>query len=238
MHLRLVARGVVCDERGEADGLGAQIVAHEVFALVRAVAFVEEQVEHVENGVEPRGQLGRAGYHERHGALAQRALGAHEPLRDGRLGGEECAGNLRDAEAAQCLERQRYLGLARERRVAAGEHHTQLVVGQRAVEHLAGRLGGVGHVLQRGGQLVLLAVQGALAADDVQRMVPGHTHQPSRGIVGDAVVGPLAQRLEQRFLHDVFGQLQALGPEDTRQGGDHLPRLVAEQVVYEPRHIS
>ncbi len=69
------------------------------------------------------------------------------------------------------------------------------------------------------------------AAQDVERLVLRHLHDPTRRVGGDTVIRPIAHCLDDTVLHHVLSQLEVLEAEDTGQRGNHLPRLVAEQVV-------
>ena len=61
--------------------------------------------------------------------VADLALGPDEPLRHGRLGHEEGPGDLGRRHAGQRAQGQRHLRLEGQRRVAAGEHQAEPVVG-------------------------------------------------------------------------------------------------------------
>ena len=53
------------------------------------------------------------------------------------------------------------------------------------------------------------------------------------GIFGETGVRPALERLEERVLHDLFGEIEVAGTEHPREPGNHLPRAGAEQMVDE-----
>ena len=95
-----LARHQLGEHVAEAQRLLAEVVPHEGVTGVRSVALVEDQVDDGEHGGQARGQLGALGHLVRQAAVADRALGAHEPLGDRGLGHEEGARDLRRREAA------------------------------------------------------------------------------------------------------------------------------------------
>ena len=107
---------------------------HPVVAARRRVAFVEDEVDDLEHRRQPRGQLGAARHLERHARLGQRPLGAHDPLRDRRLGDEEGARDLVGREAAEQPQRQRHARLGREHGMTGDEHEPQQIVADVVVE--------------------------------------------------------------------------------------------------------
>ncbi len=158
--------------------------------------------------------------------LAQRALGPDEPLRDRRLGGEKRAGDLGDAEAADGFQAERDACVGWQRRMAAHEHHPQLIVFDRRVGGLHGR-----RPLQLVCDLVGSRRERGMAPEHVERAVSRDAEEPSAGILRHPGVGPLLQRLEERILDDFLRQFEMRGTEDAREPGDQLSRATAEQVV-------
>ena len=61
--------------------------------------------------------------------VADLALGPDEPLRHGGLGHQEGMGDLGRRHAGKGAQGQRHLGLEGQRRVAAGEHQPEPIVG-------------------------------------------------------------------------------------------------------------
>jgi hypothetical protein len=136
--------GLVRHEDGEqlaqADGLVAEVAAHEPVAAGRRVALVEEQVDDGEHGAEALGEQVVRGHAKGDARLADAPLGAHEPLRKRRLGDEEGARDLTRGEAGHLAQREREARLGRQRGMAAGEDEREPLVGDRA------------HVILLGGQ--------------------------------------------------------------------------------------
>ena len=115
-HLGLV-RHQIREQAGEADRLGTELVAHEVFACRGEIALVEHEVHHGQH--RPRRSGSSASSGTRYGIVvaADLVLRAHETLSHRRLGDEEGAGDLVRAQSGHEPERQRDL---RARRRARG----------------------------------------------------------------------------------------------------------------------
>ncbi len=94
------------------------------------VALVEEQVERAPDGRQPRDELGVRQVEEPPRAR-ERLLPPRDPLLDRRAAGEERAGDLARAEAAQDVEDERELRLLGQPGVTAREHHPELLVADR-----------------------------------------------------------------------------------------------------------
>jgi hypothetical protein len=111
--------------------------------------------------------------------------------------------------------------------MAAHEHHPQLVVFDRPWFQIrslrqARQLDddGVGPRLER-----------RMPAQNVERAVAGHAKEPPTGIGRDAGVRPLLKCFDERVLHDLLGEVDVGGPENSREPGDHLSGAGAEQMV-------
>ena len=113
--------------------------------------------------------------------------------------------------------------------MTAHEHHAQLVI----LDRPACRFARVEPPRQLGDDLVRSLAEGGVPAQHIERAVPGDAEQPRPGVVRDAAVRPLLERLEQRVLHDFFSQLEMFRPEDVGQPGDHLSRARTEQMIDE-----
>ena len=92
------------------------------------VSFIEDEVGHGHDRVQPLGQGVVGGHHVRDPGAADLGLGADEALGQGRNGKHERPGDLLGGEAAERTQRQRDLGLRRERGMATGEDEAQPVV--------------------------------------------------------------------------------------------------------------
>ncbi len=113
------------------DGVGREVWPGERCPERRAVPFVEDEVDHPQDGLQPIRQFLRARNLIGNSLLPDLRLGAHDPLRQRRRGGEEGTGDLLGREPADLAERQRNAGVLRERRVAASEDEPQQVIFQR-----------------------------------------------------------------------------------------------------------
>ena len=126
-HLRFL-RQQLGQQSPQAQGFDAQVLPHETLARARRVALVEDEVDDREHGLQPCGEVGRAGDAIRDPRVPDLALGADQPLGHRRLRHQERVRDLRGRESAQQSERQRHLGVQRERGVAAREDQTEPVV--------------------------------------------------------------------------------------------------------------
>jgi hypothetical protein len=138
--------------------------------------------------------------------LGQSLLGPDDALRDGGLRHQVGAGDLgrgQPAEQAQC---QRDPGRDGQDGMAGGEDQPQQVVVDLVRRHLAElRRAGSGRLQVPADQRVL-ALQFAVAAEQVDGAPLGHGHQPGARIARDAGGGPLLQRGDDRVLGQFLGQ--------------------------------
>ncbi len=115
--------------------------------------------------------------------------------------------------------------------MTAGEHHAQLVVpdfpaksgfdvSTRLVDRQDGPL-----------EKLLLFALNASSTKRIEGFVLGYSEKPRLGMVGNAVKRPGAECLNQGVLDDVFRQLEVFETKDPSEMRDHLPRLMAEQMV-------
>jgi hypothetical protein len=95
------------DQLAEAQRFRAQIGPDEIFAFVRRAAFVEEEVDHFERGVETLREFFSARHVERQMLVTNLTLGAYEALRDGFIGGQQGAGDFTHVEACRDLQAER-----------------------------------------------------------------------------------------------------------------------------------
>ena len=214
--MQAVRLGLVGHQRrehgGEPDRLAAQLPAHG-----RPVAGVEDEIDRREHEPQPLGQQVLRRHAQRDAGVADLPLRADEPLRERRLGDEKGARDLGRLEAADEAQRQRDLCLRRERRMAAGEDQLEPLVGN-------GGLLVVGELLGPCEQL-RLARQRLLAADPVDRRVPGRRHDPGAGIARHSVARPPLGRTHEGVLHRVLGEVEVT--EDAAEDRDRAGPLVA-----------
>jgi hypothetical protein len=223
--------------RPEPQSFQAEILADQVLAGMRGVAFVEHEIDDFQHGIEAQLQLGSAGHIERQSAVADLALGAYQALRDGGIVGEEGAGDLAHAESAHGFQAQGDARVARDLRMAAHEDHAQLVVAKLlfqvgVVRRRGRRLGEFGH-----DRVGLLAEQ-AVAAHRVDGDIVGYAEEPCSGVFRDALVRPCLQRAQHGLLHGLFRQFQMGRAEQPREMRDHSARLVPEQVLQQHSGIG
>jgi hypothetical protein len=84
-----------------------------------------------------------ARHFERHVRRRKRALGAHDPLLDRRLGHEERARDFVGGETAEQAQRQRDARFGREHGMTRGEDQAQQVVAEFIVERFGERILGI-----------------------------------------------------------------------------------------------
>jgi hypothetical protein len=150
------------------------------------------------------------------------ALRADEPLGHRRLGDEEGAGDLLGLEAAQRPQRERDLGIERERRMAAREDELEPLVGDRRLVHLVLRS-------RRCVEQVGLCRERAISADAVDRAVASGGLEPGARVGGRSVAGPALGGDRKRILGGLLGEIEVA--EEADQAGEDAAPLVAEDLV-------
>ena len=111
----------------------------------------------------------------------------------------------------------------RQRRVAAHEHHGELVVAQRLLTHVGLR--------GRAFENVQLAAERDVAPDEIEGAMPGDLEKPRPWLGGHAAEGPALEN--QRILHGLFREVEPRRSKPAREPRHHLSRAVAEQVLDE-----
>ena len=130
-------------------------------------------------------------------------------------------------EPAEQPQRQRHLGLAGQRRVAAGEDQPQPLVGDHLVVPLRERR--VRTVLHPGlDQQRQLAPQGLLAAQHVEGAPAGRGREPRAGRARHALPAPGVQRRAVRVLDALLGEVDAA--RDAHRRGEHEAPLATVRV--------
>ena len=157
------------------------------------------------------------------------ALRADEPLGHGRLGDEEGAGDLLGRQPAQRPQRERDLGIERERRMAAGEDELEPLVGDRRLVHLG--LHGFGYLQQAG-----LRRERAIAADAVDRAVSRRGHQPGVRVRGRPVSRPALGGDRERLLGGFLGEVEVA--EEADQAGEDAAPLLTEDLLEDGYHST
>ena len=204
------------------------------------VALVEEQIERAMDGRKARGEI--VGIRDVEQPLRSREhfLRARDALLDRRVAADERAGDFAHAEAAQDVEHERDLRLLGQPRMAAGEHHAQLIVFDRvSSKELFDRRGERPFALEQPPQFRRERARRALAPQNVERAVLRRGHEPRGRVLRHAAEFPHFQRAAEGVLHDVFRQREVVDSEDARQRGDHAPRFAPEKMIRSaPSHVS
>ena len=232
-HQRQQARhlGLVRHQRrqdaAEPDRLVAQLAAHERVGAGREIALVEDQVESRQHRAQPIRQVIAARDLVGDPSVADLALGAHDALLHGRLAGEKRACHLGSGEPPEQAQGEGHLGLARERRVAAGEEQAQAIVGYRV--HVVAWIALVRARRGESLELAQLVQIAALAADAVDGAVARGADDPGAGVAGEPVAGPALDRDHEGLLHRLLGQVDVA--EDPDQDRHRPSRLAPEQAV-------
>ncbi len=193
-------------DAAQAQGVLAQRGTRPVLPRRRGVPLVEHEIDHLEHRRQPVRELARPRHLERHARLGERALGAHDALRDRGLGHEEGAGDLVGGEAAQQLQRERHARIGGQHGMARGEHEAQQVVAdvvRKMGIHTWLRIREERLDLPRELRF-LLRVELALA-EAVERAMLRGGHEPGARVVGNAARGPGFERRHQRVLRELLG---------------------------------
>ena len=128
MSASLVGGGMLCEKFAETNGFVANIFADKVVAGRGFIAFVEKQVERLQDTVESRWQLRCDRNFERDFGLADFLLRASETLCGRGVRCKKRASDFTDAESAQSFQRERNLIILRNLWMATDEHETQAIV--------------------------------------------------------------------------------------------------------------
>ena len=220
---------------GQPDRLGAEILPDQVRPGRGRITLVEQQVEHAEHAWRAFRQQVRRGDPVRDPRVLDLLLGPDQPLGHRRLAGQERPGDLRRGQPGQRAQGQRDPGLERQRRVAAGEHQPQPVVGNAAVVGL-GLVGcGIGRQ-GHGGDLPEFGGSDRLPAQHVDGAVTGGRGQPRARPAGDAVFRPPLQGHRERVLRAFLGEVPVAGGPDQRR--DDPAPLVPERGVHRRLDVS
>ena len=208
----------------EPDRLRREVVADERVPAGGRVALVEHEVEHGEDGGEP--VLQRVGRRllDRDAGEPDLLLRPHQPLRDRRLRHQQRAGDLGDGQAADEPQRERHLRLGRQRRMTAGEHEPEALVGDHRgvlARQVANRL------LQVAREQRLLVAQRGLPPQPVDRAPLGGREDPRRRRGRDAVARPAVQRDGVCVLDGLLGAVD-VAAEPAREDRHRAAELGAE----------
>jgi hypothetical protein len=222
---------VLAQQRDQPDRLVAQLGAHRCLGRRAVVTLVEEQVERALHRGQARREA-RVAEVKQPLRAGERLLAPADPLLDRGPAQEERGGDLGRAEPAEHVEDQRELRVLRQLRLAAREHHPQLLVANGSrLERLVDRWRERPLALELSRQLGREGERGALAPNTVEHAVLRRRHQPGRRVLGDSADLPHLERAAERVLHDVFGEREVVHAEDAREGGDQPAGLTPEEVL-------
>ena len=198
----------------EANGLRAEIGAHERLAARGRIALGEDQIHHRQHRVEPRGHVDRVRHRVRNARVPDLGLRPHQALGHRRRRDEKHPRDLVRLEPAQRAQRERHLGLEGERGMTAGEDQSQLIVGDRVrIERRR---------LDRGdrfvGSICLHLLREADAAPNaVDGLVSGRLDDPRTWIIGNAGGRPLIDGRGERLLRRLLGDVEIADEPDERR---------------------
>ena len=224
MHLGLAGRELR-QNAAESQRVLAERRAHPVVTRGRRVAFVEDEVDDAEHRRKPRRELGAARHLERHLRLRERALRAHDALRDRRLGHEKRARDLIGGEAAEQAQCQRDLRVGGQHGMARGEDEPQQIVADVVIDARRRDRERPTPAASSSSwpSCSCLRSSSFWRRSEIDRAMLRGGHEPCAGIIGNARLGPLLERDHERILREVLGQADVA--HDAREPGDHLRRL-------------
>jgi hypothetical protein len=218
------------EQPGEADRLLAQVAPHRQLPARGAVALGVEEVDHAQDTGEALGEQLVRRHAERDRGVGDLAARAGQAPFHGLLAGQERTGDLRHRQAGDAAERERHPRLCRERGMAAGEDHAQLVVLQRGLVEVDVVAHGLMHEIGSTGG------RHAVVAEPVERLAPRGRGDPGARTVRHAATVPLDRRGDERVLDGVLGERE-VAAEPARDGAEHGGPLVAERLL-ERLHFS
>ena len=210
-------RQLVTQLPSEPDSLRTELNPMQSLTRRRGVALVEDQIEHMQYGAQPRGQL--ISRRQREPGTLQFRLRPADPLPDSCLRHQKRPGDLTGGQPADRPQRERDLRLRGQIRMAAQHQQRQRVV-------------------DRGRRLRLRLPTFRLLAPPPGRLTPQYLDPPPRGdrdqptarILRYAVARPLHRRRQQRLLHGVLARVELAVPADQRAQDDR--RLRAQHLLH------
>ena len=179
---------------------------------------------HFQDCGEPFDALVRPRNLERHACLGQRALGAHDALRDGGLRHQEGARDLVGGKPAQEPQREGDARLRREHRMTCDEHEAKEIVPDVVAQvRIDARLRFLEQLLDLARELVLLLGVQLPLAQPVEGAVLRRRHEPRRRVVRNACRRPRLECGDERVLRELFGETDVA--HHPRDAGDDLRRF-------------
>src|SRR6516165_11191917 len=198
----------------KANGLGTKLTPDERVSGGGGIALVEDEIDDHLHRSAALGQSVLRWYLIGDARILDRALGAHEALRQSGLSDEKRARDLLGRQAAESAQRQGNLRLAIERGMAAREDQPQAVIGDPKI-----RIVQYDRVLIRPNrgfllQLRLFFAPRALTPPRVDQLPVCGSGYPGSWIVGNAARRPITQRRGESLLHRLLGAIEGAAQPD------------------------
>ncbi len=207
------------EHAAQAQRLFRECRPHPFITRGRGVAFVENQVDHHEHGLDPATQLVPTRRLKGNVRLGERLLGAGDPLAQRLFRDEKRTRDLRRGEAADQAQRERDASFHRKHGMARGEDETQHVIIDHLIQRVLQRVSEPLLLpLQLAGNLFMLWDEHAAATQRIDRAPFRRRHQPCAGIVRDAFLGPDFEGGHERILRQLLGDADIVS--DARNRGD------------------
>src|SRR6266481_4728688 len=203
----------------ETQRIFAEGRAYPVLAGGGRVAFVEDEINHLQHGGQTGGKIGPAGDLKGNARFGERPLGPHDALGDGRFRDKEGARNLLRGQATEQAKRERHARLRGQDRMAGDEDETKQVVADVIVMgDVEIRHGRFFPGLKLATEFLMLALEQLVPPKEIDGAMLGGGHQPASGIVRNASLWPPLERGDESILRELFGQTNI--PDDTSKAGD------------------
>ena len=194
-------------DRFEAQGGGGRVAR---------VARVEDQIDDVQHGAQPRRQVLRLGHLVGKRLRADHGLCANDALRERRRRDEERLRDLLRRQPAHLTQGERDLRLGRKRGMTAGEDEPKTVV-----LHLVDGPGlFVGARLERDHEAGVRRARASATADDVDGLEATRRQEPGTRLVRNAGLGPRLERGRKGLVHGLFGEFEVAAEPADQRGQD------------------
>ena len=217
-------RNQLGQDAAEPERVLAELRSHPVVTAGRRVALVEDQVDDLEHRRQTGREIVSARQLEGDPGLGERALGADDPLGDGRLRDEERARDLLGGQPSEQAQREGNPRLDGENRMAGDEHQAQEIIADVVVDRLVEvRRGDFSLDLHLATDLLVLALEPLVAAQEVDGTMLRGGHEPGARIVRNARPRPPLEGGHQGLLRDLLGEADVA--HHPRQPGDEPGRL-------------
>ncbi len=189
----------VIEQAAKPDGFMAKVGPDQIGAVGCRMAFVEDEIDDLQNTVEPYGPVGAAGHVIGDIEVADLGLGADDALGDRRRRRQEGAGDFLGRQAADFAQGERRATIRRQGGVATGEDQAQFVVANGV------GIGIVRPCLGFGRPIGDRAPHLRFASPAVDDAVAAGRDQPGIGIFWGAVGWPGCGGSEEGLVETFFG---------------------------------